>query len=865
MSSSLITSDKIYYKLKWHEKADTKKAKITFLNLGKLKTISYHDWIPLEKGGEIPWHRIYQYHYQDEILWDRNERYINLDLLEIEKVFSNIEMLKYSNKKWHISKNNSDKLPDQIDIITFNCLMDLYDKNITDTKLRLPYICKYLEEYDADIVCLQEITIKMKNYIMKNEFIQNNYYISSNEPKIYGQIILTKFKPISQNLVTLNGNHMKKYLHLLYENSNSDKVEVYNIHLTSDDQINSEVKRDAQIDQILNQMGDNRILICGDFNSEFDINLLHDSWKVLKNNEEGFTIDNLENELTNKITRSFSRKRIDKILFKNLNPLDIKLAFNKPINRVFCSDHFGLLLKTSVIDTYEDNNCEELDTKYKSYILKPGNVLCYILNPKLWENINEIRKLHDEGFYKIPPHITLFQKFVEINEWYELKSQIDIGDTIVKFDKLEIFNLEIKFVLVITSSEDYKINNSRSKLENILNIKQKTKPHITLGEFESEKKVISIKNSIEKYFFSNGPLEISLNNLSFMKKVNDQYIIYDSIGSYQKYNVIELISFFIRSIIKSFEIKIVGSRAFGIENTDYDLVIFGDIDEKIFNEKFYLFSRMTPYLKFSKYIESKINSFNLVTIFNDEINLIYSNRENKIKNIHINESIEHIEIIKKLLGNKFDLFCKCFYCIRTWAIVRNIYGSKYGFLNGIAWLYLSLNIFLKYEFRNKKEFVRKFFDFYSEYDWSLPININNLKVDISTHSDKIIYISSLIINSSNVVRNISKNTFNIILNEISIAKYIEDLNNILKKKEIPQKYLKITINDQFEIDRIDKKNKVSSEIWKLSIHNDIEPNIKWIENEDNFIYYLGINNISQIDNLINYFKKFNTLVEFNLC
>lgn len=47
--NSLITSDKIYYKLLWHENADTKKDTITFLNLGKLKTISFHDWIPMEK------------------------------------------------------------------------------------------------------------------------------------------------------------------------------------------------------------------------------------------------------------------------------------------------------------------------------------------------------------------------------------------------------------------------------------------------------------------------------------------------------------------------------------------------------------------------------------------------------------------------------------------------------------------------------------------------------------------------------------------------------------------------------------------------------------------------------------------------
>jgi len=192
---SLITSDKIYYKLKWHEKADTKKTTITFLNLGKLKTISYHDWIPTEKGGEIPWHRIYQFHYQNEILWDRNERLINLDLLDNDDIFSNIQMLNFENKKWVESKKNPDILPNEINIITFNCLMDIYDKNITDTKVRLPIICEYLEKYNVDIICLQEITIKMKKYIMSQDFIQKNYYITSNEPKIYGQMILTKFKP----------------------------------------------------------------------------------------------------------------------------------------------------------------------------------------------------------------------------------------------------------------------------------------------------------------------------------------------------------------------------------------------------------------------------------------------------------------------------------------------------------------------------------------------------------------------------------------------------------------------------------------------------------------------------------------------
>ena len=105
---SLLTSDKLYYKLKWHEKVDTKKANITFLNFGNLKTISYHDWIPMEKGGEIPWHRIYQFHYQNELLWDRNERFMDLELLNKEEIFNNIEMLKFENKKWITSKKENE-------------------------------------------------------------------------------------------------------------------------------------------------------------------------------------------------------------------------------------------------------------------------------------------------------------------------------------------------------------------------------------------------------------------------------------------------------------------------------------------------------------------------------------------------------------------------------------------------------------------------------------------------------------------------------------------------------------------------------------------------------------------------------------
>jgi len=862
--NSLITSDKIYYKLLWHENADTKKATITFLNLGKLKTISFCDWIPMEKGGEIPWHRIYQFHYQNEILWDRNERIMNLELLNSnDEIFNNIEMLEYINKKWIISKKDTQVLPNYINIITFNCLMDIYDKHITDIKPRLPIICQYIEKYNADIVCLQEITIKMKKIIMDYPFIQKNYFITSNEAKIYGQMILSKFKPLSYNLVTLNGNHMKKYLHLLFKNSKDENIEIYNIHLTSNDQAYCEEKRKLQINQIINQIKYDKVILLGDFNSEFKVDNFIDIWENLKPNENGYTFDYIENELTNKVTRKFNRVRIDKILLKNMKPENINLAFNEPIDKIFPSDHFGLISKISTIDHFDINY--NLSNNFQKYILKPGNVLCIILNPKYWSKLNEIRKLYDEGYLKIPPHITLFQRFIDINEWLELKEHFIPINNKIFFDKIEIFELTIKFVVVLTSSQYLKINESRKNLENILNIQQNTTPHITLGEFDNIKKAINLKNNIEKNI-NDFIFEINLQNICYMKKVNEQYLIYDKIGNYNDLEVLELISIIISNITNNYKLEIIGSRVFKINDTDYDIVITSNLEEDYFFNRLNSFCKMCPYFKYVNIVNSKINSVNLITENNDELNLMYSKIENnkfQINNIFINDSIEHIKIIKNFINDKFDFLCECYKCVKTWANLKNIYGSKYGFLNGVSWLYLTLNLLLKENFKNKKIFFKKFIEFYNQYDWNIPININNKIIEKINPSDNIIYISSLTINKSNIVRNISNNTFKIILNEFKIANEfnIENINDIFIKKKIINRYLKITINDQFEFNRIDKKNKISSEIWKLNIKNNFIPTCNWIEKNNTFIYIIGINEFTNIEELINYFKKFNVLCE----
>ena len=107
-----------------------------------------------------------------------------------------------------------------------------------------------------------------------------------------------------------------------------------------------------------------------------------------------------------------------------------------------------------------------------------------------------------------------------------------------------------------------------------------------------------------------------------------------------------------------------------------------------------------------------------------------------------------------MVKENYILFIECYRLVRIWAKNRSIYGSKYGFFNGVTWLILTLNIFKNFEIKGKKMFIRKFFKFYNEYDWSEPINIRNLPAKKETKCDEMIFIQNVTENDK-LVRTLS--------------------------------------------------------------------------------------------------------------
>ena len=44
----------------------------------RIKQMTFPEFMPIDQGGDIPFHKITQYHYNDDILWDREQRIDNL-------------------------------------------------------------------------------------------------------------------------------------------------------------------------------------------------------------------------------------------------------------------------------------------------------------------------------------------------------------------------------------------------------------------------------------------------------------------------------------------------------------------------------------------------------------------------------------------------------------------------------------------------------------------------------------------------------------------------------------------------------------------------------------------------------------------
>lgn len=266
-------------------------------------------------------------------------------------------------------------------LCTMNVLFDLYGNERIQTKRRMPALIDLLRDTGADIIGLQEVTQPFLIRLMREEWVQRNYYVSDGSlgyslKPYYGQLILSKLP--FHRLITHQFSKSKKVTiaQFLVEGR---KVWVPVVHLTSNrkgsDLYN---KRHLQLQVIFAKIcpaaepEDEKadVWMMGDFNfedGEEDRGLppqwsqFVDVWPSLYPTQAGYTFDPQRNAMAAETTSSGRSRRIDRVMLRSgagaprWEARSMELIGTQPLPPVgdeggdeggavvFPSDHFGLV------------------------------------------------------------------------------------------------------------------------------------------------------------------------------------------------------------------------------------------------------------------------------------------------------------------------------------------------------------------------------------------------------------------------------------------------------------------------------------------------------------------------------------------
>ena len=461
----------------------------------KYVNVPFNEWLPIDKGGEIPWHKVYYFKYTDKIVWDRSERQYNPEIFELNNNYSNINIISPVN----IVEENT-RLPEVFSVLTWNIMFDNW-KKLKELKKeqvkfepRLDNLVSHIKNCNPDIICFQEITHSMYQLIINVELFKTYYITSIIEfsefyNKGYGQIILTKYKPISQNLLKYSEDSTKTFLHLKFEDFNGNIIDMYNIHLTSNIQKNAQIKRVKQLEYIISSLEpQNNYIILGDFNMRENVlyqikdrNIIPKVQEVL---HENFTFDPEINPLAIKLLQNRTPANLDKILYGGINVTSAKLVGNEgPI----VSDHFGILVNFS---------SAPIKTSLE-FPIDNNTTLSIILDIKYWNFVNKYRK----NCTVWPPHVTVYQSFITVKDYFDhkIKSKIPpIDPSPIIFDVPKIFDRGSSYLVVLVSSQDEHLRQLKQSMNILLGGKQTDyNPHITLCSYKTKKEAEELISQLQ--------------------------------------------------------------------------------------------------------------------------------------------------------------------------------------------------------------------------------------------------------------------------------------------------------------------------------------------------------------------------------
>lgn len=703
-------------------------------------TISYFDaikkkyidvallkWKPMDREidpGDIPWTRVYFIKWKNKIVWDREKRFCDLSIaVEEEQILQN-----------------------KIKIMSFNILSDVYEKHITNMDKRLSEIKSFLENSNADIICLQEVTDKALPDLEKT-----GYLIHKTDTKTNNVAILSKIAPSHFTTFGL-GNIEKQAIMCIYNFENNLKLNVVGIHLTSNTNRNAKSTRTQQINRILQYLSINGepnspTIILGDTNEPDRIEQLckfEDSGNSLIP-----TYNPEKNKLANKLSDTGGIHRYDRIYSLMLNCLSFNVIENNTI-----SDHYAVIGEYELNPFFESNEEHNLN----NIVATNKTSLCLILP----HNLQKLLPKYNENW---PQHINIFWPFIpeKLFDKYSdlIKNELEklnFEPFVVNFNNISQLNHEKNTTICYHFDDEIKqnIKQIRKVVSKIVGFPNDEKNiHMSLELCPNDEE---IKNKITKKYNSIKIPSYNVNALYLISCENSTEMLIKSMITFKKPSRNDYIQKVI-DFLSQFDLKVClcGSDAFNLESedSDVDILCMGNFERNdIFDQ---LYKPIMQCGLFYKCLVVKNDYTYELKLHSDftTVDIHYVNLSNKADKYYQNSFTlyEDPSLIKTLVKN-YETFIQCLKYVRQLLKKNSMYGQQYCYLSGISLAILTGFIVNNYKINTLEEFILTLKNF----DFEQIISLDKKTYTRHTKSDQFIVILQPSAPYANTVRNIVRST-----------------------------------------------------------------------------------------------------------
>ncbi len=277
--------------------------------------------------------------------------YSNLDF-DYKMDFSEIQKKVIVNESQKSSM--TEKFHSQFTIATYN-VWGVEVFTFTLLERRLPFIINIFKEINSDILCLQEVSPMVFEFLKQDDWLKHNYHFSETTINWMTRadvvcLILTKIKPLQTYIYTMHGGLFPS--DIICTEFNDRIVINTNLHpgsnkspgiTNSKNYVLCRIEQIRILKQIIKTINtDNKPLyLCGDFNIDLNGNesdwpeidkikgmSLVDTWSLLKPNDSGFTEDTVVNELRWNTKQIQKQVRYDAIFYTPrpfITPCNIKI------------------------------------------------------------------------------------------------------------------------------------------------------------------------------------------------------------------------------------------------------------------------------------------------------------------------------------------------------------------------------------------------------------------------------------------------------------------------------------------------------------------------------------------------------------